>query len=98
MLRTVKERAQKVLEFVQKCAKACPEVRNALLIRISYLPDMLPQILDGDGIEYTRDSEEDLVLMRRLAAESIVLLKNEKNLLPLQPQVSIIIMRVRFLY
>jgi beta-glucosidase len=47
---------------------------------------MSPQILDGDGIERTAESEEDKALLRKLAAESIVLLKNDNNLLPLQPQ------------
>ncbi|KZT18915.1 glycoside hydrolase family 3 protein [Neolentinus lepideus HHB14362 ss-1] len=65
MTRTVKERAKKVLELVQRCAQGAPEV------------------LDGDKLEYTRESEEDKVLMRRVAAEAIVLLKNEKGLLPL---------------
>lgn len=69
-LRTVKERAKKVLELVQKSAQGAPEV------------------LDGDGLEYTRESESDTALMRSLAAQSIVLLKNENNLLPLKPQVS----------
>ncbi|TCD66746.1 hypothetical protein EIP91_000987 [Steccherinum ochraceum] len=45
-----------------------------------------PEILDGDGIEYTRESEEDKALMRSLAAQSIVLLKNDNNLLPLKPK------------
>lgn len=31
------------------------------------------------------ESEEDKAFMRKLAAESIVLLKNDNNLLPLQP-------------
>ncbi|TFY77060.1 hypothetical protein EWM64_g6952 [Hericium alpestre] len=66
--RTLKERARKVLELVQRCAKEAPEV------------------LDGDGLEYTRESEEDKVLMRKVASDSIVLLKNEGNLLPLKPQ------------
>ncbi|KAI0053793.1 glycoside hydrolase family 3 protein [Auriscalpium vulgare] len=43
-----------------------------------------PEILDGDGQEYTRESEEDKVLMRKVAAQSIVLLKNDTNLLPLE--------------
>lgn len=41
--------------------------------------------MDGDGIERTVESEEDKALLRKLAAESIVLLKNDNNLLPLQP-------------
>jgi len=44
-----------------------------------------PEVLDGDGRERTVESEEDKALMRHLAGESIVLLKNEGNILPLRP-------------
>ncbi len=44
-----------------------------------------PEILDGDGIERTVDTDETRDLMRRVAAESIVLMKNEDNILPLTP-------------
>jgi len=37
-------------------------------------------------MERTAESEEDSALLRKLAAESIVLLKNDDNLLPLQPR------------
>jgi len=39
--------------------------------------------LDGDGIERNVDKEEDKELLRQLAAQSIVLLKNMGNILPL---------------
>ncbi|KAJ7470497.1 glycoside hydrolase family 3 protein [Mycena latifolia] len=42
-----------------------------------------PDVVYGDGIERTRDSPEARTFCRQLAADSIVLLKNEHNLLPL---------------
>ncbi|OBZ75776.1 putative beta-glucosidase J [Grifola frondosa] len=66
--RTLKERATKVLELVQKCARGAPE------------------ILDGDGLERTHETEADKALMRHLAAQSIVLLKNDNAVLPLKPK------------
>jgi len=45
-----------------------------------------PEVLDGDGKERTYDSEEDNILMRKLASHSIVLLKNEGHILPLQAE------------
>ena len=44
------------------------------------------QILDGDGLEKSVDSEDDKILMRKVASESIVLLRNEGDVLPLNPQ------------
>lgn len=63
---TVKKRARKTLELVQKCAKGAPK------------------ILDGDGEERSNENEEDTRLMESLAAQTIVLLKNNENILPLQ--------------
>jgi beta-glucosidase len=42
--------------------------------------------LDGDGLERSDDSEENRILMRKVASESIVLLRNEGEVLPLNPQ------------
>lgn len=49
-----------------------------------------PEVLDGDGLEYTRESEADKALMRKVAAQAIVLLKNENALLPLKPKVRVV--------
>ena len=42
--------------------------------------------MDGDGLERTVESEDDKILMRKVASESIVLLRNEGDILPLDPQ------------
>jgi beta-glucosidase len=42
------------------------------------------KVLDGDGQEHTRDTEEEKSLMRKIAGESITLLKNQDAALPLQ--------------
>ncbi|EAU88112.2 beta-glucosidase [Coprinopsis cinerea okayama7 len=42
-----------------------------------------PEIVYGDGIERSRDSQETRDFARKLAAEGIVLLKNERKVLPL---------------
>ena len=44
------------------------------------------QILDGDGLERTVESEDDKTFMRKVASEPIVLLRNEDDVLPLNPQ------------
>ena len=42
--------------------------------------------MDGDGLERTVECEDDKILMRKVASESIVLLRNEGDILPLDPQ------------
>jgi len=44
------------------------------------------KVLDGDGLERTVDSPESTALLRKVAAESIVLLRNEGSVLPLDPK------------
>jgi beta-glucosidase len=45
-----------------------------------------PEIVYGDGSEGTRDSPEARLFCRKVAANGMVLLKNEGNLLPLTAQ------------
>ena len=42
--------------------------------------------MDGDGLERSVESEDDKNLMRKIASESIVLLRNEGDVLPLNPK------------
>ncbi|KAG8906251.1 hypothetical protein FRB99_007313 [Tulasnella sp. 403] len=65
-VRTIKERAAKVLELVKKLCATTPDV------------------IDGDGEEHwSHQNITDSALMRKVSANSIVLLKNEANVLPL---------------
>jgi beta-glucosidase len=41
--------------------------------------------LDSDGLERAVESEDDGILMRKVASESIVLLRNEGDVLPFNP-------------
>ena len=47
------------------------------------MADCERKVLDGDGKERTQESEEDTALLRKVASESIVLLKNDNGLLPI---------------
>ena len=51
---------------------------------VAALTLFLCKVLDGDGKERTHESEDDLKLMRKVASDTIVLLKNETKILPLK--------------
>ena len=42
--------------------------------------------MDSDGIEKSFDTEDDKIFLRKVASESIVLLRNEGDVLPLNPK------------
>lgn len=51
----------------------------------SLFPLSFEQVIDGDGKETYEKKAADSALMRRVGAESIVLLKNTDNILPIKP-------------
>ena len=44
-----------------------------------------PEVVFGDGVERTRDTPEGRAFCRKLAAEGMVVLKNEQGVLPVKP-------------
>jgi beta-glucosidase len=62
------------------------ERASAVLTLVQRLAKRSPEVVFGDGEEGTLDTPERRKFCRELAAEGIVLLKNEDNLLPLKPK------------
>ncbi|KAI0075819.1 putative beta-glucosidase from glycoside hydrolase family GH3 [Panus rudis PR-1116 ss-1] len=58
---------------------------SKLLTFIQHQARLNPEVVYGDGKERTRDDPEIRAFARRLAAEGMVLLKNDNGLLPLKP-------------
>lgn len=59
---------------------------STLLSFVQKMSRVNPDIVYGDGIERSRDSPEARKFCRKLAADSMVLLKNEGDLLPLRKE------------
>ncbi|KAH6899145.1 beta-glucosidase [Coprinopsis sp. MPI-PUGE-AT-0042] len=78
------------IEYVNRCLQAKKltirgikeRARNVLNL-VQKCAKGAPEILDGDGEERTVESEEDKKLMTSVGRQSIVLLKNVENVLPL---------------
>ena len=70
---------QKILE------STLDERATAMLEFVQRQAQRNPDVVFGDGQERTRDTPEGRAFCRRLAAEGMVVLKNEKGVLPLAP-------------
>lgn len=71
------------------CQKVLPaaidERVTTLLTFVQRQAKRNPEVVYGDGKERTRDSEEARQFTRKLAAEGMVLLKNDGPVLPIKP-------------
>ena len=81
------DKVRRAVEARKTTSRIVKERATKVLELVKRCAQGAPDVLDGDGKERTLESEEDTALMRKLAAESIVLLKNEGNALPLQTSV-----------
>jgi beta-glucosidase len=82
-------RTQTLVSHSMSAGKLAFETLNArvatLLSFVQRLAKSSPEVVFGDGVERTRDTPERREFCRELAAESIILLKND-GVLPLKPQ------------
>lgn len=81
-------RTKLLVHHTLSCQKVLPETLNTrvtnLLTLVQKLARKNPQVVYGDGEEKSRDSPEARVFCRKLAADGMVLLKNENSVLPLK--------------
>jgi len=65
-------------------ARTVKERARAVLELIQRSCKEAPEIIDNGDVEQSKDTDEEKLLMRKLAAESIVLLKNDGGVLPIK--------------
>ncbi|KAH9857719.1 glycoside hydrolase family 3 protein [Lenzites betulinus] len=83
-------RTSTLVSHTLSCQKVLPstldERARDILSFVQRQAQRNPDVVFGDGKERTRDSPEGRAFCRRLAAEGMVVLKNEKDVLPIEPE------------
>ncbi|KAG8943854.1 hypothetical protein FRC04_002477 [Tulasnella sp. 424] len=79
------EKVQRCISAKKITVRTIKERAASVLNLVKHLSKTNAEIIDGDGKETYEKKDADCALMRRVAAESIVLLKNTANILPIKP-------------
>ncbi|KAG9046688.1 hypothetical protein FS837_003841 [Tulasnella sp. UAMH 9824] len=81
----VDEKVQRCITANKISVRTIKERATSVLRLVKKLSTTNAEIIDGDGKETYEKKDADSALMRRVAAESIVLFKNTENILPIKP-------------
>ncbi|KAG8911925.1 hypothetical protein FRC01_005402 [Tulasnella sp. 417] len=81
----VDEKVQRCITANKITVRTVKERAASVLRLVQQLSRTNAEVIDGDGKETYEKNDADSALMRRVAAESLVLLKNADNILPIKP-------------
>ncbi|KIO27413.1 glycoside hydrolase family 3 protein [Tulasnella calospora MUT 4182] len=81
----VDEKVQRCISANKFTVRTIKERAASVLRLVRQLSKTNAEVIDGDGKENYEKRDADCALMRRVAAECIVLLKNSDNILPIKP-------------
>ncbi|KAG8916398.1 hypothetical protein FRC01_003180, partial [Tulasnella sp. 417] len=79
------EKVRRCITAKKITVRTIKERAGSVLRLVKQLSKTNAEVIDGDGKETYEKKDADSALMRRVAAESLVLLKNTDNILPIKP-------------